>query len=154
MTYSALCYDVSDGIARVGLNRPEAHNAIDERMARELADAALRASEDGSVRVAILRGEGNKDERFVFVMDEAGGVDGTFWTTTKTMWKPELGHIWLAILNPTNTTTPAYLEDQGGGWRVFSLSCLDHPPDGCSPRRARTGHRFTQHGAEGRRLPR
>jgi hypothetical protein len=54
-------------------------------------------------------------------------VDRNYWTTTKTMWKPELGHIWLAILNPTNTTTQAYLEDQGGGWRVFSLSCLDHP---------------------------
>jgi hypothetical protein len=60
--------------------------------------------------------QGRHDGKMLFVMDEAYGVDSTYWTTTKTMWKPELGHIWLVILNPTNTTTQAYLRTRGG-WR-------------------------------------
>ncbi len=77
--------------------------------------------------------QGRHDARMLFIFDEAAGVAPSFWETTKTMWKPELGHIWLAILNPTDTTTQAYLEDNSRArdgkpaWNVFSLSCLDHP---------------------------
>lgn len=51
--------------------------------------------------------QGRHDSRMVFIFDEAAGVAPGFWETTKTMWKPELRHIWLAILNPTTTTTQA-----------------------------------------------
>ncbi len=77
--------------------------------------------------------QGRHDGKMMFIFDEAAGIKPGFWSTTKTMWKPELGHIWLAILNPTDTTTQAYLEDNARtrdgkpAWHVFELSCLDHP---------------------------
>lgn len=71
--------------------------------------------------------QGRHRERMLFVFDEAIGVESTYWNTTKTMFKPEHGHAWLTIFNPTDTTSQAYQEEQGGGWRVFSLSSLDHP---------------------------
>jgi 2-(1,2-epoxy-1,2-dihydrophenyl)acetyl-CoA isomerase len=58
MTYGTLLYDVRDGIARITLNRPEALNALNREMTRELADVALQAATDPAVRVVILRGAG------------------------------------------------------------------------------------------------
>ncbi len=77
--------------------------------------------------------QGRHRERMLFVFDEAVGVDPVYWTTTRTMFKPEEGHAWLCIGNPTDTTSQAYLEDgttdaEGNpAWRTFSLSSLDHP---------------------------
>lgn len=71
--------------------------------------------------------QGRHDHRMFFLFDEAAGVPSIYWKTTKTMFKPEAGHAWLVILNPTDTASEAYFEDQSGGWRTFSLSCLDHP---------------------------
>lgn len=71
--------------------------------------------------------QGRHRDRMLFVFDEAIGVDSTFWNTTKTMFKAEHGHAWLVIFNPTDTTSQAYLEEQSGAWKVFSLSSLDHP---------------------------
>jgi hypothetical protein len=75
--------------------------------------------------------QGRHRPHMLFVFDEAEGIDGTYWTTTKTMFKPELGNAWLAIGNPTTTTSQAALEEQAalrdGGWRVFHISALNHP---------------------------
>lgn len=57
--------------------------------------------------------QGRHDAKMLFVFDEATGVDPMYWTTTKTMFKPEEGHAWLTILNPTDTTSQAYLEEHG-----------------------------------------
>ena len=46
------------GVATVTLNRPEVHNAYDERLIDELAKALHDLSEDRRVRVVILRGNG------------------------------------------------------------------------------------------------
>lgn len=58
MGYETLRYELSNGVARITLARPEAANAIDLALARELADAALRCSEDPAVRAVLLTGEG------------------------------------------------------------------------------------------------
>lgn len=71
--------------------------------------------------------QGRHDEHMMFAFDEAIGIDVTFWQTTKTMYKPEQGHFWVAIFNPTCTTSQAWIEEDGGGWEVFSLSSLEHP---------------------------
>jgi len=49
-----------DGIAILSLNRPEARNAINREMVRELHAALEELGEDPRVRVLILRGEGGK----------------------------------------------------------------------------------------------
>ncbi len=58
MNYEKIIYDVSDGIATITLNRPEAYNALDSQLARELHDAVIVSSEDDAVRVAVLTGSG------------------------------------------------------------------------------------------------
>ena len=76
---------------------------------------------------------GRHPDKLLVVFDEATGVDPVFWETTSTMWQPRDGHAWLAIFNPTSTTSQAFIEDhstdQDGKptWHQFSLDCLDHP---------------------------
>ena len=59
-----------DGVAHLTLNRPDASNAIDARLAGDLADAAARLSGATDVRAVLLTGAG---ERFC-----AGGDVRTF----------------------------------------------------------------------------
>jgi hypothetical protein len=69
----------------------------------------------------------------LFVFDEADGIEPAYWTTTKSMFKAEAGHGWLAIGNPVSTTSAAALEelaiapDGTPAWKVFNISALDHP---------------------------
>lgn len=63
----------------------------------------------------------------LFIMDESVGVDAVFWEATKSMWQPVAGHAWLAIHNPTDTSSQAYQEEMGDGWHVVTMSALDHP---------------------------
>jgi len=65
-----LLYDESDGVAWVTLNRPEALNAFDPTMQRELRElwAALRTNDD--VRCVVLTGAG--DRAFCTGLDREG----------------------------------------------------------------------------------
>src|SRR5689334_404188 len=58
MDYATLRFALADGVARITLDRPDAANALNAEMARELAHAAIRCSEDRSVRAVILTGAG------------------------------------------------------------------------------------------------
>jgi hypothetical protein len=75
--------------------------------------------------------QGRHDLRMLFVFDEAIGVDPMYWVTTKTMFKPGGEHAWLAIFNPTDTSTQAFLEysalDDRQPWTIIQMSCIDHP---------------------------
>ena len=53
-------YEVSERIATVTLNRPEALNSLDPKSLAELNDAFQRANADSDVRVVILTGAGEK----------------------------------------------------------------------------------------------
>jgi len=48
----------ADGVATLTLNRPEARNALDMAMRRDLEDALSRLDGDPSVRVLVVRGAG------------------------------------------------------------------------------------------------
>jgi enoyl-CoA hydratase/carnithine racemase len=58
--YEAITYAVADHVARITLNRPEARNALNDRMTEELLDTFDRAKSDDAVRVIILTGAGDK----------------------------------------------------------------------------------------------
>ena len=58
MTYSSITYGVSDAVATVTLNRPEARNSITAEVHRELNDAVARIHEDTDVKAVILTGSG------------------------------------------------------------------------------------------------
>jgi hypothetical protein len=70
--------------------------------------------------------QGNHGPHTFIVFDEAVGVDSIFWETAESMFNDE-GHAWLAIFNPTNTSSQAYMEELSGGWHVVNISVLDHP---------------------------
>lgn len=77
--------------------------------------------------------QGRHRESMLFLFDECEGVDPPYWTVTNTMFQPDQDHGWVAIGNPTTTSSQSYLEDQAVGpdgrpkWKIFSLSALDHP---------------------------
>jgi 2-(1,2-epoxy-1,2-dihydrophenyl)acetyl-CoA isomerase len=56
--FETIRFEVSQGVARVTLARPDAANTIGLALARELAEAALRCDEDRAVRAVLLTGEG------------------------------------------------------------------------------------------------
>ncbi len=57
-TYSTLEVDVREGVAEITLNRPEAANALNAEMARELHDVVLRCDADEAVRAVLITGSG------------------------------------------------------------------------------------------------
>jgi 2-(1,2-epoxy-1,2-dihydrophenyl)acetyl-CoA isomerase len=58
MTDEKITLQISDGIATVTLNRPEAFNALDLQLAREFHKAIVTCSEDEAVRVVVVTGTG------------------------------------------------------------------------------------------------
>jgi methylglutaconyl-CoA hydratase len=57
-THNVVLYDASDGIARITLNRPEKHNALNDELIAGLKDALRRADNDSQMFVVILSGSG------------------------------------------------------------------------------------------------
>lgn len=55
---AAVRYEASAGVAHVRLSRPEAANALDMALARDLLAAVRRAAEDDEVRVVLVTGDG------------------------------------------------------------------------------------------------
>jgi enoyl-CoA hydratase/carnithine racemase len=58
--FETLLYDESDGVAWVTLNRPEALNAFDTTMQRELRELWLMLRTNDDVRCIVLTGSGDK----------------------------------------------------------------------------------------------
>jgi 2-(1,2-epoxy-1,2-dihydrophenyl)acetyl-CoA isomerase len=57
-TYTTITLEVREGVGEITLNRPEAANALNGAMARELHDAVLRCDADPTVRAVIVTGSG------------------------------------------------------------------------------------------------
>ena len=60
MTYETLLYDVADGVATVTLNRPEVHNAMNERMRQELTRCFGDLATSDEARVVVVTGAGER----------------------------------------------------------------------------------------------
>jgi 2-(1,2-epoxy-1,2-dihydrophenyl)acetyl-CoA isomerase len=58
MAYETVDVNISEGVARITLDRPDALNAWTEQLAGELADALARAGADPVVRAVLLTGAG------------------------------------------------------------------------------------------------
>jgi 2-(1,2-epoxy-1,2-dihydrophenyl)acetyl-CoA isomerase len=58
MAYETLRYEAKDGVATITLNRPDAYNALNLAMGRDLFGAALEADEDRAVRCIVVTGAG------------------------------------------------------------------------------------------------
>jgi hypothetical protein len=71
--------------------------------------------------------QGRHEEHLLIIFEEAVGIGGEFWTAADGMLSSGAGNKWLAIMNPTDTSSAAYLALQEGGWHVITMSALDHP---------------------------
>jgi 2-(1,2-epoxy-1,2-dihydrophenyl)acetyl-CoA isomerase len=60
MPYERIRFEVADGVATLTLDRPDAANAMDERVMSELLDAAIACDEDPSVRAVVLTASGDQ----------------------------------------------------------------------------------------------
>jgi 2-(1,2-epoxy-1,2-dihydrophenyl)acetyl-CoA isomerase len=58
MSFETLLFEVRDRVAYVTLNRPDAANAINLQLSKDLAYAAMRCDEDPAVRAVVLTGKG------------------------------------------------------------------------------------------------
>src|SRR6266849_3248474 len=54
MGYETIRYEITDAIATITLNRPEAYNALNLALGRELFHATLEADEDRAVRCIVI----------------------------------------------------------------------------------------------------
>jgi 2-(1,2-epoxy-1,2-dihydrophenyl)acetyl-CoA isomerase len=57
-SFANLLFEIRDNVAFVTLNRPQAANAFNVDLARDLAYAAMRCDEDRAVRAVLIRGAG------------------------------------------------------------------------------------------------
>src|SRR3954451_23068871 len=81
MSYEQILYEVTDPVATITLNRPEALNAWTPQMGAELADAAGRADRDRAVVGLVLTGAGRgfcagADMNVLAAIGDDGGVAG------------------------------------------------------------------------------
>ena len=60
MTFETLLVDVRDGVGTLTLNRPEARNALNQTVIRELGDALANLEGDAETRVVVVRGAGER----------------------------------------------------------------------------------------------
>ena len=58
MEFKMIRFDLREGVAHLSLNRPESANSINQEMAQELMEAALRCDEDPDIRAVLISGEG------------------------------------------------------------------------------------------------
>ncbi len=58
MTNETVLFDVSDNVATITMNRPDAANALSLTMAKELAEIAIRCDEDAEIRAVVITGAG------------------------------------------------------------------------------------------------
>lgn len=86
MAYETVQYKVADGIARIALNRPDKHNALNHQLFDDLDAAFQAAARDDGVSVVVLSGNGPS---FCSGYDTRGGslyVDPPNGDET---WRPE-----------------------------------------------------------------
>lgn len=105
MTYDTISYEVSDAIASITLDRPEARNGFTLTMANELNSALLQADSDDAVRVVILKAAG---DNFCVGMDMAG--DGSIGDVDDPNWDEPATRVARPI---TNLNKPVIAAIQG-----------------------------------------
>jgi enoyl-CoA hydratase len=58
MAFETVLYEAADGIARITMNRPEKHNALNHQMMDDLDAAFAKAGADDTVSAIVLAGKG------------------------------------------------------------------------------------------------
>lgn len=70
--------------------------------------------------------QGRHSDNLLIIFDECVGIPGEFWDAAESMMTGNNCY-WLAICNPTNTSSRAYEEDLKGRFFTITVSALEHP---------------------------
>ncbi len=120
MEYKEILFEVKNGVAHITLNRPEASNALNPEMAKELMHAAIRCDEDPSVRAVLITAAGK-----IFC---AGGDLKDFKAHSDDLsfhFKEVTAYIHSAISRLTRMDPPVIAAVQGAAAGAgMSLACL------------------------------
>ncbi|OZM72330.1 enoyl-CoA hydratase [Amycolatopsis antarctica] len=118
--YTDITYSVTDRIAHITLDRPDARNGYTVTMADELSDAFDRADHDETVRVAVLSAEG-KD--FCVGADlSQGGFDFAAETGPDAGWQEPAGRCSKRIFRMNKPVIAAIQGAAIGGGITITLS--------------------------------
>ena len=72
--------------------------------------------------------QGRHEKNVLIIFDEAVGIPQEYFDAAEGMMTSSASCYWLAICNPTDTTSTAYAQSQDADkWHVISVSALDHP---------------------------
>ena len=71
--YDHIIYEVSEGVVKITLNRPQVFNALSSELIKEITQAVETANQDESIRVIVLTGSG--DKAFCSGADLKAGLD-------------------------------------------------------------------------------
>ncbi|WP_460062968.1 enoyl-CoA hydratase/isomerase family protein [Streptomyces sp. YKOK-I1] len=100
MELETVLYEVTDHVATITLNRPQAMNGFNQRMLEEFAALWRTVRTDDDVRVVVLRGAG--DRAFCTGMDVKEGIDRhpNVWSQTDPgeYLSPKLNQVWKPLV--------------------------------------------------------
>lgn len=100
MELETVTFEVTDHVATVTLNRPEAMNGFNQRMLEEFGILWQTVKTDDDVRVVVLRGAG--DRAFCTGMDVKEGIDRhpNVWSQTDPgeFLSPKLNQVWKPLV--------------------------------------------------------
>ncbi|MGW2522640.1 enoyl-CoA hydratase/isomerase family protein [Streptomyces sp. NPDC001617] len=100
MELETVLYEVTDHVATITLNRPEAMNGFNQRMLEEFSTLWDTVKTDDDVRVVVLRGAG--DRAFCTGMDVKEGIDRhpNVWSQTDPgeYLSPKLNQVWKPLV--------------------------------------------------------
>ncbi|MCR8641820.1 enoyl-CoA hydratase-related protein [Paenibacillus sp. N1-5-1-14] len=85
--YETILYEVTGGVARITLNRPDKFNAFTQKMLLEITEAFKAAGKDSAVRCIVLTGSG-KAFNAGQDLTEYGGHDIDFGGVIRTSYNP------------------------------------------------------------------
>src|SRR6266850_964633 len=81
MAYEAIRYELADGVATITLNRPDVHNAMNERMREELTRCFGDLAQADAARVVVVTGAGER-------AFSAGATSAARWTVAASRSSP------------------------------------------------------------------
>ncbi|WP_030616829.1 enoyl-CoA hydratase/isomerase family protein [Streptomyces fulvoviolaceus] len=100
MDLETVLFEVTDHVATITLNRPQAMNGFNQRMLEEFSDIWQTVKTDDDVHVVVLRGAGEK--AFCTGMDVKEGIDRhpNVWSQTDPgeYLSPKLNQVWKPVV--------------------------------------------------------